>query len=267
MDVVEKMIQDVQFAIPQRILDEVFIRRQQTYRNQPTTVADQIKHQVFYARMYVDMKIVGGTEMLIQLDTLEYEQVDQYKRIYWIPKSVTNGRNIVSVKNMTYGNLSTGSSYGQNASISNSTLLQGGQAMFDAHGAIPNISTSRVELIGPETVMVSDNRLIPSNVFLRCVLDYDRELSDINIRLIHKLSKGLLFAVKAYIYRTMIVEMDVGQLYAGQQLGAFKQIIDSYADAEENYQQYVRETLQKLLMMNDNDQMHRHLMRMAGGYR
>lgn len=47
--------------------------------------------------------------------------------------------------------------------------------------------------------------------------------------------------------------MDIGELQGGHNLGRFKEIVDSYSDAEKNHQTYLKEVMKKVLYMNDSE--------------
>jgi hypothetical protein len=74
------------------------------------------------------------------------------------------------------------------------------------------------------------------------------------------------FAVKAYIYNELIVDIDMGELQGGQQLGIFKQIVEGYADAEQNYQDKLKSWM-AISVMNDTPAFHRYLKLSVGANR
>ena len=47
--------------------------------------------------------------------------------------------------------------------------------------------------------------------------------------------------------------MDKAQLYGGQELGAIKDVVDGYSDAEEQYQEFLETTWKKVSFMNDTN--------------
>ena len=138
---------------------------------------------------------------------------------------------------------------------------------MDAMGSMPVTSTAYVQLIGENVVMVRDTVLLPANIYLRCLLENDSNMSHIQLKSYRDFSKLVELAVKAYIYNEYVITMDMGELYAGQQLGRFKEIIDNYADAEELYQTFLTERWEKVSLMNDRETWTRHLRLRMGGFR
>jgi hypothetical protein len=69
------------------------------------------------------------------------------------------------------------------------------------------------------------------------------------------------------IYNTYTVQLDIGELRGGQNLGKIKEIIDSYADAEQNYEDYLKEKWAKIAIMNDGERWLRALRMQIGGPR
>jgi hypothetical protein len=215
----------------------------------------------------VDCNLVGGTEAIIDLDGLLFERTNDYTSVYRIPKDRTDGRSIQSVLNITFSDPTKVSSYGIAAGVQNTTMLQAGSAVMDAMGQLPVTSTARVSLIGENVVMVRDTVVLPANIYLRCILENDDQLSNIQLKSYVHFSNLVTYAVKAFIYNEYIVEMDMGELHGGQQLGVFKSIIEGYADAEELYQTYLVEKWQKVALMNDIESWTRLLRTVLGGPR
>lgn len=258
---------EMKFRIPPRILDIVFIKRNEYLRQAPMSIDDHILNEVLRPRVLVDCNLVGGAEVLIRLDGFQTDRPNDYTSIYRIPKEVTNGRTITSVLNITFADPTRISSYGVAAGCQNTPMLQAAQGVMDAMGAIPMTSTAYTQIIGENVIMVRDTIVLPANSFLRCLLSYDDELSHVQIRSYPAFVKLVELAVKAYIYNQSIIEMDMGELFGGHQLGRIKEVIDSYADANIQYEEYLLETWQKVDYMQDTENMKRHLKLLIGANR
>lgn len=265
---VSKALDEVKFRIPKQILDTVFVQRnQQNWRQTAISIDESIMAQVIRPRVLVDANLVGGTEALIPLDGLQSERTNDYTSVYRIPKDRTQGRSIQAVLNITYSDPTKVSSYGIAAGQNNTAMMQAGSAVMDAMGTIPVTSTARVQLIGENVVMVRDTVILPANIYLRCVLANDENLAHLQLKSYRAFSDLVVHAVKAYIFNNYAIEMDIGQLHGGQQIGRFKEVVDGYADAEELYQTYLTEKWQKIAMMNDNESYTRYLRTLIGGQR
>lgn len=269
MQAVTRAIQMLRFKIPPRILEAVFIDRHQRWRAGPKDWEDAVLNLVVRPRVLADCDLVGGTEALIRLEgpDIEQERQNDYTSVYRIPKKVTQGRSIMSVLNVTFADPTSVSSYGVAAGCQNTTLMQAGQAVMDAYAALPVTSTARVQLIGENTVMVRDTVILPPNVYLRCILANDEQMSHLQLRTIPTFEELVTYAVKSYIYNTFRFEISLGELFGGQELGVVKETVDEYRDAEEMYGTFLREQWTKTSMMNDQETFSRHLRRLVGGYR
>src|SRR6185312_14126598 len=155
---------------------------------------------------------------------------NDYTMIYRIPKSRTNGRTILSALNVTFTNPGAISTVNPYVDASSSQMLVVASQLLDTMGTVPITSTAYVQLIGENVVMVRDTTLLPVNCYLRCVLANDDNLNHLQIRSYPIFSQLCIYAVKAYIYNNTIIDIDIGELYGGQQLGRIKEIIDEYKE-------------------------------------
>lgn len=267
MNPVLKALTEVKFRIPPEILNIVFVKRLARWRDTPASVDEQIMALVMRPRVLIDCDIVGGREIWICLDGLRTGGDEMYESVYRIPKDRTNGASITAVLNVSFSDPSRISAAGVAANGQNNMMLQGGQAVMDAMGSIPQTSTARIELIGENVVLINDVMTMPANAYLRCLVANDENLNNIQLRSYHHYAKLVEFAVKSYIYNTYVIDLDIGELRGGQTLGRIKDIVDSYADAEENYQTYLREKWTKVAYMNDRERYTRTLRMIIGGNR
>ena len=96
-------------------------------------------------------------------------------------------------------------------------------------------------------------------------VENDTEMTNLNPRSFRAFAKLVEYAVKSYIYNELVVTMDIGELYAGNQLGRFKEIVDSYEEAEEMYMTHLNEVMGKVLILNDPEAQRRHVQLLVGG--
>lgn len=252
MSAINKALSHIKYVIPREILQVVFINRLYKYNVNPISIDESILSQVIRPRVLVDCNLIGGQEAYINLDGVPQERTNDYTVVFRIPKTVTDGRSINSVLNITMTDPTRLSSYAMTNQCQATPLMLMGQAVMDALGPTPITSTAYVQLIAENTVMVRDTFILPANCYLRCILAMDEDMNHIQLRSYPVISKLIEYAVKSYIYHKYIIEMDVAELQGGHNIGRFKEVIDSYADAEENYQDYLTNTVQKVLYMNDS---------------
>lgn len=273
MNPISKAAYEVTRRIPPQILKEVFRDKSYNWRSTPVTIEEQIKNKVIKDRVLVDCNLVGGTEVLIPLYNVANERSDDYTFVYYIPKSATQNRSIMSVLSMSY--LSS-SSYSTQAGMYNNTLTGSGNgatlggaasALHLAASPAPPVSTARVQLIAENTVMVRDTTPILANGQLRCILGNDEDFNHLQMRSVLAFCKLVELAVKNYIYNEYSVEIGLAFLSGGQELGRFKEIVDTYSDAGEQYLEYIDNVWRKVSMMNDAESYTRFLKMHVGGYR
>lgn len=267
MNALRKALDDIKFVIPRPILNTVFVERQSSWRTQAPSLDDQILNAVIRQRVLVDCNLVGGHEITVPLTNLTPEEVDANSVVYRIPKELTQNRSIVSVLNITYVDINSiaGSMYYGNCGVT--AEQSAAQGLLDAIAPMPMISSARVNLIGENVVLLRDNIRPPGNSYLRCIIGHDEAMSHLSPRSYRAFCKLVEYAVKSYIYNEYIVEMDMGELRGGHNLGKFKDVIEGYADAEELYDTFFRERWQKISFQNDRESMGRLIKMVAGGGR
>ncbi len=276
MDIIRNSIAEVKRRINRHVLDKAFIKRDFSYRfTNQSSVDDQILTMVIRPRVLVDCNIVGGVTAMIPLDGLPVDKPNNFTTIIHIPKSRTMNKSIVSVQNVNYYDLgvsglySGAAGYGYNSAIDmgeNTAATNAALGVMAALDRIPITSTSDAQLVSENTIMIKDVFAMPPTAVLRCVLENDDNLNNIQPRSYHDFFQLVEFAVKAYIYNELIVDMDMGELQGGQALGIFKQIVDGYSDAEQNYQDKLKAWM-AISVMNDAPAFHRLIKLTVGANR
>lgn len=273
---ISKATQEIKYRIPRQILQKVFVDGTTYWRpTAASSIEAQIENLVIRPRVLVDLNLISGQEVLISLEGLAFENPYQMTTVIFIPKSRTQGRRINSVRNVSffsaasmgglYGGLTGGfAGSGMQDSTASVAVTAGLMASFDK---IPQTSTSRVSLIAENTILINDGLIVPAHSFLRCILENDDQLSNLPLRSYRYFSNLVEYAVKAYIYNEMVVTMGQGELFYGQELGRFKDIVDSYADANQNYQDYLREKMESTMLMADEASYDRLIKMAVGGHR
>lgn len=267
MMALSKALYEVRATIPAEILLEVFAAKDIWFRRSSATIDENITATVVRPRVMVDANLVGGLELLVDLAGVVGEKPNNFTTVFRVPKDRTQGRSIISALYVMYGDLSRMSPGNVSASMGQSAMLQTAQSMVDAMGALPVTGTANVQLIGENTIMVREQSYLPSTLSLRCIIENDDQLSHLQLRSLGMFAKLVVLAVKAYIYNYLIIRMDQGQLAGGHNLGVFKTIVESYADANELYDTFLREKWQKIALMNDRESYTRLIKTVIGGPR
>lgn len=267
MNALQKALSDIKFIIPRQILDTVFVQRYNNFRTSAPSLDEQIMNTVIRPRVYVDSSLMGGTEILVSLSGLSSTDVGVADMVYRIPKERTQNRTIMSVLNITYTDAQAMAAAGNYASCGISVEQSQMQNMLDAINPLPMVSTGRITIIGENVVHIKDSIRIPSNSYLRCIVGHDEAMSHLQPRSYKAFGKLVEYAVKSYIYNEYSIEVDMGELRGGHNLGKFKDIVDGYSDAEELYQTYLQEKWMKISFQNDQTSSNRYYKLLIGGPR
>lgn len=264
MGALQKAIQDVKFAIPREILEEVFIRKEFNRTPMPVSLDAMIREKVINERVIPDCNLAGGNMIEIPLDNVPAEQIDTARYIYRIPANLTQNRKISRVVSLTIGpsNTMNNSYMGVNGY---SQILDAAQGMMNAQMGIPIVSTAYIRLVGDNVLLVSDVLSMPRTCFLRCYLEYDDEFNTLQPTTYRPFSKLVELATKAYIYNNQVIPTGMNRLVGGMELGRYREIVDSYSDANQMYLDYIDEVWQKVMFMDDRKGYERSLRLVTGG--
>jgi len=263
MNPITKAMDEIQFSIPREILNQTFITQDLQFCQNIVSLETRIREQVLDPRVLIDIDIKGGTEAFLPLEPpVQSEQPDPYTVIYHIPDEVVQNRPIVQVYSvhfaiLGYQNAGMALQYGE------STMTSETRRVLDSAMRVPPALTSYLNLIAHNTIMARYVYLPYRTAFMRVRLGNDNALSQIRPQAYHDFAQLCVLAVKAYIYNKMIVVMDQGQLSGGQMLGAFKEIVMNYADAEQMYREALRRW-SKIAVLNDPEAHRRHIRTVTG---
>lgn len=256
MNTLIKTVEEIKYTIPYDVLRLAFQDEYTAWRNGGVTLDEKILSKIIRPRVLVDCNLVGGMEVVIPLDGLNPESVDQYYTILKIPSERIGNKTIFSVLSLglhPYNsslNMAVGA-MGFSAPVNVNSVTNTAQRIGDSVSTAPILANTRIDIIGHNTVLIHEQWRLIVSYSLRCMVANDPEMQNIHPRSILAFSKLCQLAVKSYIYNTMIVKIDQAFLSGGQELGAVKNIIESYADAEELYQTYLKEKWSKVAYMND----------------
>lgn len=274
MDLITVALDRVKFEIPREVLRYTFspTRYDPTkdgfIRDYSTGVSNDtvIRRQVIEARVLVDMDLCSGVEIFVPLNSAEVERVDNWTMIYRVPKELTQGRSITEVYGVGYGQ---GHALGHTGVVSadRSPVMEAVQGVIQSNIPWTQLQTAYCTLVADNTVMVTNMARIPGIAYLRCQVGHDPNLNNIPKYYADAFTEMVILAVKAYIYNRTIIELDEGAIRGGASLGRIREIVDSYADANTMYKEYMRDMWRKKGVMANKDQ-HRRLLRyVVGGKR
>jgi len=259
MNAIDKALQEIRATIPLPILQRAFINTIEHYQMLNVSLDSVIRDQVISQRVWADCSLQGAQQVLIPFRELKPMQPDAYSFIYRIPKSMTNGRSIMSVLDVVYyvaqGLVAYGGSYSMvnslNSNCENSPILQAGKALRDVDGNIAQISTANAQVIGENVIFINDNSGLVVAGGAHVKLAHDDQFSNIKPELYGAFAKLCVLATKAWIFNNMEIIIDRNEVWSGMAVGKFKEIIDRYSSAEEMYQEYKDTTWRKAQVSAD----------------
>lgn len=268
MNVVQISVNHIKNVIPRMILEDVFANRYAQYRASPISIEERIRKEVILGRVLPDCQMEYGLTTFVSLSGLRAEYLPGNDAVIVIPKERTGGLSIMSALSIMYANptgLNNTNQYGTR--YDGSVITQATGWLMDAHDNHPMYSSSRVTLVGENTILVKGLPMIGDNMMLECILENDEALNTLKPKSIPVFKQLIVLAVKAYIYNTLILEIDTARLTGGHDLGKYREIVESYSDAEEQYNELLQEKIGVTFFLNDEEQTTRHIRFMLGGPR
>lgn len=257
-------INEIKHTIPYEILHAGLTIDEDQQLYAMSTLEEKINQKVFMKRVLLAANVIGGIETIIPINGLAPTFTEHMYTVYHIPADLVMGKEIVSAMSLSYmptaGFIGVTGGFGGNSMTYNPTtpmnyMNTATMNVASRIGASFNssavLSSAHLEIVARNTIAVYAHYRALANYGIRVLLENHENLANIQPRSYQALSKLAVWAVKAYIYNKLIVPLNSGMLSGGQELGVFKSIVESYADAEEGYQTYLKEVWGKVAFMND----------------
>lgn len=273
MNALMYVLNEIHNRIPHELLNAGFTIDEQPELVNLTTLDEKILRKVIKKRVLLDANIVGGIETIIPLANIPPTFQDYYYTVYKIPPELTANKEIISALNLTY--LPYNTAFGLNDpyatsvhSVSNYPSLNYGNfnpvigvanRIGDAAAISGALTNAHIELVAYNTILIYSHARLLSNLGLRVILENDSNLNNIQPRSYKNLATLCVLAVKAYLYNKLYIAINSGMLSGGVELGRFSDVLDSYSDAEEQYDTFLREVWAKTAFMNDTTRYNRFL--------
>lgn len=234
--------------IPPAILKAVF--RPSNGRTLDTCLFEE----VFKPRVLLDINLLMGKKTRIELlgewkvpVTLpEFAAVvgaTYDASFFYIPPEFREFRNIATVEGIsddyTYAMPVNSGSIGNINNIGNTVTSL-------ANAALSSRTMYNYPIM-PQVTLQSDNliRVYPETysdgLILECKLEYDEEMTNANQNVIYPLRKLFLNAVKTYCYNEFTIRIDESEVVAGMPIGRFKEIVNSWENEANEYEELLFE--------------------------
>jgi len=253
MDFIRYATMTVRNTIPFEILDLTFSANNQFHKL--TSIDALIEKNIIKGRMSTDLNLIRGVEIIIPIANTITKYQAEDGILLEIPADLLQGRKLISVLSVV--------SYRYEIENNTSSITESIQTMYtNTVGNYTGVQVADIDIVSDNEIFINTNDIIPQDLALRCVVEYSSRFAELNPRSYPNLVPFITSAAKSYIYNRMIIKVNRGELYNGVQLDIIKDIIDSYSDAEEKYQDELHMAVAKILFMNDNEAMSRYTKRM-----
>lgn len=266
MSAIQTAIRHVKTVIPMEVLEIAFGYINNNRYKTTVSIDSRIKTTVIDEKVLPDCNIVGGVEVTIAMNGLTYEQLDTALYAYRIPKALTQGRSITSVLSVAFANLNAYQATANVAPSQQTDLVQGAAVGYlQTLSPIAYMSEARATLIGDNVVTVETQMVPGGNLYLRCIIENDYNMTNINRKSWLKFSELVEYAVKSWIYTNTIVSIDRAYVDGGADIGSIKDIIEGYSDAEQNYKDFLAKNWSIVSILNDPESQERFIRLTSGG--
>lgn len=244
MDLIQHALAEVKAQISPQLLARTY-NNPDDFGFQVTSINDYIKKNIITCRVLRDCNILGGQEMYIE--TRRATKIKQMREtsIYIYKASDWMGNGLITVTDFRSGNMSPygGCSSGGTSGPPGDAGILGDaykHAEFQARRkeeAYDIGGSSLVRIIGDNAISIQNTLVPPIGVFT-VIIGHNPDLTDMGRRTAIFFSKMVVAAVKADIYNTTLLSLAEGDASRGFILTSISDVVNSYSDAEEEYQDY-----------------------------
>lgn len=256
-------INRIMWTIPIQILEKTFIPNGRHRYRESRSLDSFIREKVIETRVLVDIDLLGSTFIQIPVKSSWISNQGNGEYLIRIPASATQGRNITRVTSVELGNGNTaGNSNYMN--YNSNAMLNGARKVLDSALPTPITGTPHVELLDNNVIYVTDMLFSGFNLYVNCFLSADENFNNLTKPAWVHFAKLCELACKAYVWTQMTVLIDMAALEGGQELGAFKNEVDNYRDAHEQYEEYFKEKWRKTAIQADPKSKERFLRSLVG---
>jgi hypothetical protein len=255
MNVLDACLRRIRRKIPEPILRAAFVPDNLKLLGIASSVDNEIMNRVL--REYVIPEVARmGQYMEIDLTSATYEPdpIDQYSRVYFIDEQITGGRELVAAHiavTPVAGQAYTLPPAGSYLDGVTSGVLSSVNKLVDSNSAMPRISSAEVRIAGPNAIVVKDPGMFVYATKIMAQFAMTEELNEIKPAFFPVIEELAEYACKGYIHSKLIFDMDSGMLQNGMQFGAFSDVIQTYSDAGQMFDDTVPK-VRRCMVHNDD---------------
>lgn len=270
MNAIEFALSRIRMAIPSKILDIAFYNHSMNEMlGEMISIDQNIRDLIIRDRVMVVINSINGEMKDVPLHSCKILSGSLLKGyLYQIPKSQTEGRNVISIQNVTLkqmGSAFTGASNYSNVVSGNdmSTLVA---SSLRKSSIPPRYSfTDFIYRNNNIVFLPTAISMFPIEAHFRCILENDANMTNLAREAQVAFGKLCVLACKGYIYNELLPKLDQGYIEGGAEIGVIKEMIDSYSDANEQFDEFLESTWYITSLYGDQTQRRRATRLMIGG--
>ena len=271
MNALDYAVNEVKNKIPYELLYAGMTYREDPQMINLSSIEEKLVQKVIKKRVLLMCNVIGGIQQFIPINQLYPSFSENMYTVYQVPSELVMNKEIVSALHLSYvpgSGFMGGGGYSGVGSVTSPGMPQ----MFSMNpvenvasriGAAASmtgvLTNAHLEIVAYNTIAVYANYRSLTNFGILVVLENDSKLNNLQPRSYQALGRLCELATKAYIYSTLIVPVNSGYLSGGQDLGVFKNILESFSNSEEDYQTYISEVWGKVLFLNDTTRTNRFI--------
>lgn len=272
---VTQAVSYIKNRIPKKVLELTFMRREALtghLRRGTRSLDAEIIKNVIEGIVIPDCNRHGGTELPLYIGNLVPVSKERGGTVYKIPKDMTNGAEIIDCQYASF--IDNLSGMGPSSPFG---LGHKGYSHLSSLAALNMQTTMGESITGTSDCSVissADNTIFITSVsghlsvkWVLLTIENDQVINRLNPKSYTEFSKLCLYACKMYIYNNLLVELDQGYIEGGAEIGQVKNIVESYSDAADNYDDYLKDPMEVVLFLNDSRKKEEHLFMITGGRR
>lgn len=225
--------------IPVEILDLGF-KRDKIFNTQGVTLDDKLFKSVYLNILKRDLDLVTGVPISIKVNDCHIVQSDTVQTfIITVPKALTDYRSLTSVRSLVpYMNLGNLGMTNQNLT---SPYLFYGQKVMNALDTVTISSTSRLEIIGDNKILIQDPSIYPGSGILECEVEHGPNLETVVPKFYGMVAELFLQATKIYIRTNILIDLNEGHIIGGHDISIIKDEVEKYEEATERYKELLQD--------------------------
>lgn len=253
MNPITYALNDLDFHISREVLNVSFKELQPLISSNVTSIHEVITNEIIRRKVLVDCNIVGGEEVDIFLDKCIVEHIyEQNETVIRVPMSLTGNRSIIEPLSLVLNTYIAG-----NGMLTGSTSNQLGlmQKLTASQTGPDVIQTSKMQMIGKNTILVQSSTALFTNGILRVNIENSSNLDNMGSRFNLVFSRLVRQAIKMYIYNNIRVKVNQGYIYGGHELSIITDIMNEYSDQESMYYETLTKEWSKCQFLNSEKAM------------